>query len=93
MSEVSNHRWAIDAIEAGVARVEEDGTRFITVPASKLPAGAQVGQVFRVKRSGSKTTVELDEKATRDALAGSRTTIESAMAESRRRDPGGDVSL
>jgi hypothetical protein len=93
------HRWAIDGIEEGMARVEEDGARTITVPQYLLPAGAKEGDILRVTRAtgrerGSVTlTIAIDEQATSEALARSRETTARAAAESRKRDPGGDVAL
>lgn len=93
MSESTRHRWAVDDIQAGVARIEEDGVRMITVPLTSLPHGVKAGQILVVLRSENTLSIELDEAATREVLAKSKATTGSAMAESRRRDPGGDVSL
>ena len=93
------HRWTVDGIEEDTARVEEDGERIITVPRYLLPAGAREGQILRVTRTGGKgksplvVTVEIDDEATAAALAASRTQTRKAMDASRKRDPGGDVSL
>jgi hypothetical protein len=97
----SDHRWVVDGIEEGMARVEEDGARMLVVPAYLLPKGAREGQVLRVTRSesaGTKEasvtlTVRVDDAATADALARSRETVARASAQSKRRDPGGDVAL
>ena len=48
-----SHVWRIDGIEEGVARVEEDGERMITLPRHLLPAGAREGQIVRVVRTAS----------------------------------------
>jgi len=99
MTRRTSHRWTIDAIEEGVARVEEDGERMITVPAYLLPAGVREGQILAVtpvagKEKGSLViTVVADEEATAESLAKSRGTMARAMARSRKRDAGGDVSL
>jgi hypothetical protein len=99
MPDKNVHRWAIDAVEEGTARVEEDGARMITVPRYLLPAGAREGQIVRVIRSAETgksslaLTVEIDEIATAEALAKSASTTQAAMAASRKRDPGGDVVL
>jgi hypothetical protein len=93
------HRWTVDGIEEASARVEEDGERMITVPRYLLPGAAREGQILRVTRSGGKgksplvITVEIDEEATAAALAASRQQMQKAMDASRKRDPGGDVSL
>ena len=97
MSEES-HVWRIDGIEEGVARVEEDGERMITLPRHLLPAGAREGQIVRVTRSaagkGSVTlTIEVDPAATAAALDDSRAQTSAIMARSKKRDPGGNVSL
>jgi hypothetical protein len=99
MAATEEHRWAVDGIEEGIARIEEDGARMITVPRYLLPAGAREGQLLRVTTSGGKgknplvVTVEIDEQGTAAALAASRKQVRDAMETSRRRDPGGDVSL
>jgi DUF3006 family protein len=40
--------WVIDRIESGVASVEVDGDRVITIPSGMLPRGAAEGDVLRV---------------------------------------------
>src|SRR5215212_2989519 len=64
-----SHVWRIDGIEEGVARVEEDGERMITLPRHLLPAGAREGQVVRVTRAASgkrsvTLTMTIDDAAT-----------------------------
>jgi hypothetical protein len=99
MSRRGAHRWAVDGISDGVARIEEDGERMISVPAYLLPAGIREGQVLRVTSAAGKeqgtlvVTVAIDDAATVSALARSKATTASAMAKSRKRDPGGDVAL
>ena len=44
------HRWAVDSIEDGVARVEQDGASMLAVPAWLLPTGATEGQLLAVSR-------------------------------------------
>lgn len=91
------HVWRIDGIEEEVARVEEDGDRMITVPRHLLPTGAKEGQRLQVARStatGSVTlTISIDESGTAAELAASRAQTAAIMAESKKRDPGGDVAL
>ena len=93
------HRWAVDAIEEGVARIEEDGSRMITVPAYLLPPGVTEGQLLRVVRAAGPMkgevviTIALDPEATAVALKQSKAAMASAMKASKKRDPGGDVSL
>jgi hypothetical protein len=94
----ATHRWAVDAIEEGVARIEEDGARMITVPRHLLPAGVEEGQLLSVIRGESSSgsvqiTIAIDEEATRDALERSTTIVARASTESKKRDPGGDVAL
>jgi len=91
------HVWRIDGIEDGVARVEEDGTRMISVPRHLLPAAAAEGQRLQVTRSAGKgtvtLTVSLDEAGTAAELARSRAQTSAIAARSKKRDPGGDVAL
>jgi hypothetical protein len=97
MADRPDHRWTIDAIEEGIARIEEDGARMIHIPRYLLPAGAREGQILRVTSKPGKgrtdLTIEIDEAATAAALARSRTQTAATMAASKKRDPGGDVAL
>lgn len=99
MTRRTSHRWAIDAISEGMARIEEDGERMISVPVYLLPSGVREGQVLQVSSApgeGSGTllvTVAADEEATAESLAKSKATTTRAMAQSRKRDRGGDVAL
>jgi hypothetical protein len=99
MTARGEHRWAVDGIEEGMARVEEDGARMLVIPLHLLPAGTKEGQILRVTRGAATErdsvtlTIAIDDEATAKALARSRETIAGAMAASRKRDPGGDVSL
>jgi len=99
MTRRTSHRWAVDGIEEGMARIEEDGERMITVPVYLLPAGVREGQVLQVTLAAGKekgtlvVTVAADEEATADSLATSKATTARAMAQSRKRDGGGDVAL
>ena len=85
----TEHSWAVDGIEESVARVEEDGARMITVPVHLLrvttSTGAPPGTLI--------ITVAIDVAGTAAALDKSRRTIAEASKASKRRDPGGDVSL
>jgi len=89
------HRWVVDGIEEGIARIEEDGERVLTVTVSLLPAGVREGQVLKVVRTAGSTrpTITVDETATTDAREKSRLKVEAIAKESKRRDPGGNVSL
>jgi len=97
MAKSTEHRWVVDGIEEGMARVEE-GERMLTLPIHLLPAGVREGQILRVTRSAeTKESVTLvvavDAEATARALADSRAATERAMAASKKRDRGGDVAL
>ena len=93
----TEHRWVVDGIEEGVARIEEDGGRILTVPAWLLPPDVKEGQLLRVTRTASPgtsiLTIALDSAGTAAALAKSKATVEKATKESMKRDPGGDVTL
>lgn len=98
MAERTEHRWVVDGIEEGMARVEEDGERMLTVPVYLLPGGVGEGQILRVTRGpATKESVTLvisiDADATARALARSRAKTARTMAASKKRDPGGDVTL
>lgn len=93
----AEHQWIVDSIEEGVASVEVDGDRMITVPLSTLPVGTREGHVLRVRREqsadGQRSTlaIELDEAATRQALAASARQV--ANTAKQKTDPGGDIVL
>jgi hypothetical protein len=67
----SEHRWIVDAVGDGVARVEVDGGAVVTVPRWLLPAGVREGEVLRVThdrgRRQSTVRIERDPEATRQA--------------------------
>jgi hypothetical protein len=91
------HVWRIDGIEEGVARIEEDGDRMITVPRTLLPPGAKEGQrlqlVRRAARGSVTLTISIDDAGTAAELAASRSQTAAMAAQSKKRDPGGDVAL
>ena len=93
----AEQRWVIDSIEESVASVEVDGDRMITVPQSLLPSGAKQGHVLRVLREtapdGKRSTlsIEIDEAATRDAIAASAAQTKKGTRQAN--DPGGDIAL
>ncbi len=99
MSAHTEHSWSVDAIAEGVARVEEDGARMLSVPRHLLPDGAAEGQLLKVTRAPGAdadsvvVTIVIDRAATAKALRASAATTAQAMATSRKRDPGGDVAL
>jgi len=93
----SVQRWVVDSIEESMASVEVDGKSMITVPQSVLPTGARQGHVLRVKRERSADgmrsalTIELDEAATKAALAASAAQVKKGAKG--KKDPGGDITL
>ena len=99
MSDTREHRWAIDGIEEGLARIEEDGDKMITIPVHLLPPDVKEGQLLRVTRvPGSDgrslvLTIALDRAATAEVLSTSKATMDKAMTASKKKDRGGDVSL
>jgi hypothetical protein len=98
MAQRTEHRWVVDGIEEGMARVEEDGERMITLPAYLLPAGAAEGQILRVTRGAEQkesvsVLISFDVQATERAMAQSKAKMARTMEASRKRDPGGDVAL
>ena len=99
MTKRGGHLWAVDGIEEGMARIEEDGDRMITVPVYLIPTGIREGQLLRVTSTTGEddgtllVTVVIDEKATADALAKSKATTAKTMSASKKHDPGGDVAL
>ena len=99
MAKDAGHRWVVDSLDAGIARVEEDGDRMLSVPADLLPPGVTEGQILRVTRAADAAkgsvvvTIVIDADGTRDALAKSKASMARAMKASGKQDPGGDVSL
>ena len=99
MSEDSGHSWSIDSIEEGMARIEEEGGRMLTVPVALLPVGAKEGQLLRVTLSRGAsgevvpTRITIDHAATAAALRKSAETTAATMKNSAKSDPGGDVIL
>lgn len=99
MTERTEHSWSVDGIEEGVARIEEDGERMLQIPLHLLPDRVAEGQLLRVTRSSASgpesvvITIAIDHAATTESLNKSSATMAQAMAESKKRDPGGDVAL
>ena len=89
----STRRWAVDAIEEGIATVEEDGARVVPVPAWLLPDGVRDGDVLRVERTdedgASVVRIVRDAAATEDAFRRSREQLQRLA----QRDAGGDIHL
>jgi hypothetical protein len=92
-----SHRWVVDSIEERVASVEVDGGTMITVPQWMLPDGARDGHVLSVRHERpaegkrSVLTIEIDERATKDALEQSAAQVKKGRARSN--DRGGDITL
>ncbi|HEU4988238.1 MAG: DUF3006 domain-containing protein [Gemmatimonadota bacterium] len=93
------HRWVIDSIAEHVAAIEVDGGPVVRLPEWVLPRGAREGDVLAVHHeldaAGRRSTlaITIDDAATRSTLRGSAHQVEAIRKASRRRDPGGDVSL
>lgn len=94
---VQEHQWVVDSIEEGMASIEVDGGRMITVPLSTLPPDTREGQVLRVSRrhssDGKCTTlvIERDPAATQRALEESARQVGKNAKQ--KNDPGGDIVL
>lgn len=97
MTEPTTHRWAVDSIHEGVARIEEDGEKMLSMPSDRLPSGVTEGQLLRVTRAPdgehAVLTIAIDTAGTAKAHRKSIETTTAAMAESKKKDRGGDVSL
>jgi hypothetical protein len=78
--------WVIDGIEEQVAAIELPDGEMIHLPAKLLPKDAKPGQILRV-------TLELDPAATKRALDESAAQVKKTSDASRKRDPGGDITL
>jgi hypothetical protein len=91
------HRWVVDSIEEFVASVEVDGGKMITVPQWLLPDGARQGHVLSVRHDRpahgvrSVLTIEVDEAATKQALAASAAQVTKYARQ--KNDSGGDITL
>lgn len=83
---MSQARWVVDLIEEGSASIEIESGATINLPAKLLPKGVKPGHVLRV-------TIEIDEAETKRAMDASAAQVKKASAESRKRDPGGDIVL
>ena len=97
MTEPTTHRWAVDSIHEGIVRIEEDGEKMLSIPSHLLPAGVTEGQLLRVTRApdGERAvlTIVIDKAGTEKAHRKSSETTAAALAESLKKDRGGDVSL
>jgi hypothetical protein len=96
-SSPEQHRWIVDSIEEFVASVEVDGGTMITVPQWLLPDSAREGHVLNVRHERpargqrSALTIEIDEAATKQALADSAAQVAKHARQAN--DPGGDIKL
>ena len=94
---VEQHRWIVDSMEEHVASIEVDGGATVTVPQWLLPAGAREGHVLRVSHerepagNRSSVTIEIDDAATRQAVAESASQVRKGRRPGN--DPGGDIVL
>lgn len=77
-------RWVIDAIEEGMASVEVEDGKMITIPRAALPKGAKPGDVI---------TLDVDRAATKQAVVESAAQVAKGREASKRRDKGGDIAL
>jgi hypothetical protein len=77
-------RWVIDAIEEGMASVELEDGKMITIPRAALPKGAKPGDVL---------TLDIDHAATKQAVAESAAQVARGREASKRKDKGGDIAL
>ncbi|MDB4886495.1 MAG: hypothetical protein JWN79_1933 [Gemmatimonadetes bacterium] len=93
----ATHRWAVDGIEEGIARIEEDGERILSLPEDLLPPGTREGALLTVTRTmvdGALTlTIVPDPAGTDAALARSGAQVAKIAKSSKQRDGGGDVAL
>jgi hypothetical protein len=85
--------WVVDRVEGGVGVLVGDDGEALEVVWSILPRGTVAGVVLRVGRGGDGALewagAPGDEAATRER----RAEAERILAELRKRDPGGDVTL
>lgn len=93
---MTEQRWVIDFIEEGSAQIEVDGERVISVAVSLLPVNARAGHVLRVRGEAkgddvSGLVIEVDEQATREALA--RSAAQTKKGQRQANDPGGDLKF
>ena len=97
--QATDHTWSVDSIEEGMARVEEDGARMLSVPSHVLPPGTKEGQILRVTRTLATngdpivTAIAIDTAATSSALKSSAQRTAQVATESLKKDRGGDVAL
>jgi len=93
------HTWSVESLHEGIARIEEDGTRMLSLPVHLLPPDVAEGQILRVTRRAApdarsmELAIAIDFAATATALKASAVRTTQAAAESRNRDAGGDVTL
>ena len=93
MPSPDDHRWIIDAIEDGVARVELDGGESFMMPAWLLPRTACAGCVLhaRYDAADERSTLRLWVDADETAAALARSAVQLAAQPVDR--AGGDITL
>lgn len=88
------HVWMVDAIEEGMARIEVDGDRVVTLPTWLLPFAVSEGEVLRVshrrEQERSALVIERDPDATAAALRRSARQLADIPRET---GAGGDIVL
>lgn len=88
--------WRVDAIEEGMAAIEDRAGRRFDVPLEVLPADVREGHVLAVEVVGGdsggdvRLRVSLDQEATERAFARS---VEQLRNMPEQNDPGGDIHL
>jgi hypothetical protein len=88
--------WRVDAIEEGMAAIEDRAGRRFDIPLEVLPADVREGQVLAVEiaRGAAEGEVRLrivlDREATERAFARS---VEQLRGIPEQNDPGGDIHL
>lgn len=83
----------VDAVEAGVAVIEDPEGRLFTVPAAWLPAGTRGGEVLlttTIRDAGAALTALREDP---DAAASLLEAAAERLERLRGRDPGGDLEL
>lgn len=93
MTSSDDHRWTIDAIEDGIARVELDNGESFAVPSWLLPREARAGSVLhaRYDAADERSTLRLwvDPDETAGALERSAEQLAAQPVDER----GGDIVL
>lgn len=89
----TTHRWIVEMMDSGIARVEVDGKQMMSLPVSLLPFGVREGDVLAVEHnrrpSSSAISMALDPEAKSRLLEESR---RQGTTRSKNDKPG-DVTL